>query len=307
MKQNMQPVDKFTELDTVYCIYTGKEDEVLDYVWNFATKIHSAEPMITDDGYQFEGSYAIGTFKRRYNERLIKMPLTYEAYKANKDIQAAITNLRLDVDKFWFALLFIWDYMDGQCWQASESGDYPVKEMKGLINALSQYEEAPEANPLTDTIHFKEDVALSLQVKNKSIHTIKSPNTIKFILACCQDYVNKAEALHTDDINGLNQFNDNIGMFTHPIYDTQVTASTTKRICLFAQTFQLFFNFIPLSSPFHNVRGKRNAHSVTFLISQLIYLTRISDNENFYVDKTTLKGYLSKNKKRNWNIRNNIY
>ena len=36
----MQPVDKFTELDTVYCIYTGKEDEVLDYVWNFATKIH---------------------------------------------------------------------------------------------------------------------------------------------------------------------------------------------------------------------------------------------------------------------------
>lgn len=303
----MQPVDKFTDLDTVYWIYAGKEDEVLDYVWNFAILIHSAEPMITDDGHQFEGSYAIGTFKRRYNEQLIKMPFTYEEYKANKDIQAAITNLRLDVEQFWFALLFIWDYVDGQCWQASECGDYPIKEMKDLIKALSQYEEAPETNPLTETVHFKEDVTLSLQVKNKSIYTIKSPNTIKFILTCCQDYLDKVKTICVDDIHGLNQFNDNAGMFTHPIYDTQVTASTTKRICLFAQTFQLFFELMPLSSPFYSVRGKRNAHSVTFLISQLIYLTGISDNENFLVDKTTLKGYLSKNKKKSWNVRNNIY
>lgn len=303
----MQPADKFTELDTIYWIYAGKEDEVLEYVWNFATMIHAAEPMITDDGYQFEGSYAIGTFKRRYNERLIKMPFTYEEYKANKDIQAAIINLRLDVDQFWFVLLFIWDYVDGQCWQASECGDYPIKEMKDLIKALSQYEEVPEANPLTDTIHFKEDVTLSLQVKNKSIYTIKSPNTIKFILTCCQDYLDKVETICVDDVNGLNQFNDNAGMFTHPIYSTQVTASTTKRICLFAQTFQLFFDLMPLLSPFHSVRGKRNAHSVTFLISQLIYLTGISDNENFLVDKTTLKGYLSKNKNLKWSVVNDIY
>lgn len=303
----MKPVDKFTDLDTVYWIYANKEDEVLDYVWNFATKIHAAEPMITEDGYQFEGSYAISTFKTRYNNELIKMPLTYEAYKANKDIQTAITNLRLDVDQFWFALLFIWDYVDGRCWQASEYGDYPIKEMKDLIKALSQYEEAPEANPLTDTIHFKEDVTLSLQVKSKSIYAIKSPNTIKFILTCCQDYVNKVEAIVVDDVNGLNQFNDNAGMFTYPIYDTQVTASTTKRICLFAQTFQLFFNLMPSFSACCYVKGKRNAHSVTFLISQLIYLTGISDNENFLVDKTTLKGYLSKNKNLKWSVVNNIY
>lgn len=303
----MKPVDKFTDLDTVYWIYVGKEDEVLDYVWNFATKIHAAEPMITEDGYQFEGSYAISTFKTRYNNELIKMPLTYEAYKANKDIQTAITNLRLDVDQFWFALLFIWDYVDGRCWQASECGDYPIKEMKDLIKALSQYEEAPEANPLTDIIHFKEEVALSLQVKNKSIYTIKSPNTIKFLLTCCQDYLDKVETICVDDVNGLNQFNDNAGMFTHPIYDTQVTASTTKRICLFAQTFQLFFDLMPSSSAYHCVKGKRNTHSVTFPISQLIYLTGISNNENFYVDKTTLKGYLSKYKNLKWSVVNNIY
>lgn len=68
----------------------------------------------------------------------------------------------------------------------------------------------------------------------------------------------------------------------------------------------MFFNFL---SPFDaNYRkGRKNAYDVTFLISQLIYLTGISDNENFRTDKTTLKGYLSKNKKFAWNVQNKNY
>ena len=300
----MQPVDKFTDLDTVYWIYAGKEDEVLDYVWNFATKIHAAEPMITDDGYQFEGSYAIGTFKKRYNERLIKMPLTYEAYKDNKDIHAAITNLRLDVDMFWLALLFIWDYVDGQCWQAFELGDSPANEIYKLLQTIAQYEVTPNANPLIDHITFKDELSLSLQVNGKSTLTIETANAIKFIISCCQEHLDDLKLKDQFDIEHLN---DNIEMVSYRSNKKQTTASTTKRICLFAQTFQLFFDLMPLLSPFHSVRGKRNTHSVTFLISQLIYLTGISNNENFFVDKTTLKGYLSKNKNLKWSVANNIY
>lgn len=300
----MQPADKFTELDTIYWIYAGKEDEVLEYVWNFATMIHTAEPMITDDGYQFEGSYAIGTFKRRYNEQLIKMPFTYEEYKANKDIQAAITNLRLDVDQFWFALLFIWDYVDGQCWQAFELGDSPANEIYKLLQTIAQYEITPNANPLIDHITFKDELSLSLQVNGKSTLTIETTNAIKFIISCCQEHLDDLKLKDQFDIEHLN---DNIEMVSYHSNKKQTTASATKRICLFAQTFQLFFDLMPLLSPFHSVRGKRNAHSVTFLISQLIYLTGISDNENFFVDKTTLKGYLSKNKNLKWSVVNNIY
>lgn len=68
----------------------------------------------------------------------------------------------------------------------------------------------------------------------------------------------------------------------------QTTASATKRICLFAQRFQLFFD--TLSPAFSNYRkGERSAYNVTFLISQLVYLTGISDNEDFQTDKRTLK------------------
>ena len=211
--------------------------------------------------------------------------------------------LQLDKDKFWFAILFIKDYVDGQCWQALEYGETPASEIKKLFQAISQYEEHPNANPLTDHITFKKELTLSLQVNGKTIHTIETANAIKFILSCCQE--------HWDDLNPKDEFDteylyDNIEMVSTYPKQQQVTASNTKRICLFAQTFKMFFNIL---SPFDtNYRkGAKNAYDITFLISQLICLTGISDNENFLTDKTTLKGYLSKNKKFAWNVQNKNY
>ncbi len=300
----MNPIDKFTNIDAVYPTTDAREeDTILDYVWDFAVLIHPAMPKIIDERFALEGSHAISTFKRRYNERLIKTPLTYEDYKNNIEIKPAISALQLDVDKFWFAILFIWDYVNGECWQAFERVDSPAYEINRLLQTIAQYEVSPNANPLTDHIAFKEELSLSLQVNGKSIHTIETANAIKFILSCCQE--------HLDDLRPKNEFdtehlNDNIEMVSYYPTKKQTTASATKRICLFAQKFQLFFD--TLSPSFSNYRkGERNAYNVTFLISQLVYLTGISDNEDFLVSKTTLKGYLSKNKNMNWDVHNNIY
>ena len=300
----MNPIDKFTNIDAVYPTTDAREEDIiLDYVWDFALLIHPAEPKIIDERFALEGTHAISTFKKRYNERLIKMPLTYKDYKNDIEIKKAISALQLDIDKFWFAILFIWDYVDGECWQTFERGDYPANEVNKLLQAIAQYEENPNANPLTEYITFKEELSLSLQVNGKSIHTIETANAIKFILKCCQE--------HLDDLRLKNEFdvahlNDNIEMVSYYPTKKQTTASVTKRICLFAQRFQLFFD--TLSPAFSNYRkGERSAYNVTFLISQLVYLTGISDNEDFQTDKRTLKGYLSKNKNMNWNVHNNIY
>ena len=300
----MNPIDKFTNIDAVYPTTDAREeDTILDYVWDFAMLIHPAEPKIIDERLALEGGCAISTFKRRYNERLIKIPLTYEDYKNNIEIKKAISALQLDINKFWFAILFIWDYVDGECWQAFERGDFPANEVDKLLQAITQYEENPNANPLTEHIIFKEELSLSLQVNGKSIHTIGTANAIKFILKCCQEHLNDLKPKNEFDTEHLN---DNIEMVSYHPTKQQITANTTKRICLFAQRFQLFFDI--LSPSFSNYRkGERSAYNVTFLISQLVYLTGISDNEEFLTDKRTLKGYLSKNKNMNWNVHNNIY
>ena len=88
----------------------------------------------------------------------------------------------MDADKFWFALLFIKDYVDGESWQVSERGKSPADEVKQLLETISQYEEAPNANPLTEHITFNQELTLSLQLNGKIIHKIATANAIKFTL-----------------------------------------------------------------------------------------------------------------------------
>ena len=95
----MQPLDKFTNIDAVYPTLEAKEeDSILDYVWQLAMIVHPAMPKKVQGG-TLEGSEAMPTFKERYNNRLIEMPLTYEEYKKDKEIQTAL--LRIS-----FGLLF---------------------------------------------------------------------------------------------------------------------------------------------------------------------------------------------------------
>lgn len=298
----MQPIDKFTNLDAVYYdLDTIQEDIVLNYVWDFAMKIHPAKPMVIDD-LVFDGSKAVQIFKKRYNEKLIEIPLTYKEYKSNQEIQSAISAFGIDVDKFWFALLFIWDYVNGLSWQVYEYKNTPANEIKQLSEIISKYEDNPNVNPLTEHITFKQELTLSLQVNGKTVHTINSPNTIKFILSCCQKHQDVLEPKDLLDEN----WDDNIEMTRYYTDKEPTTLSSTKRICLFAQIFRQFFR-TTLYIYTHYNPNKKSPYNITFLISQLIYLTGISENEDFLNDKTTLKGYLSKNKNFNWKARNKIY
>ena len=170
----MNPIDKFTNIDAVYPITDAKEeDTLLDYVWELAMLIHPALPKKVKGG-ALEGSEALPTFKERYNNRLIKMPLTYEEYKKNKEIQPTLAGLEIDSDKFWFLLLFIWDYTQGQCFNAQELAPSPIGELNSFIRLLSQYKAVGE-NPLTDQIQFSKDITLSIQINGKEVQTIQLP------------------------------------------------------------------------------------------------------------------------------------
>ena len=66
----MNPIDKFTNIDTVYLTFDAKEEDILDYVWQLAMLIHPATPKKVK-GEILEGSEAMPTFKERYNLSLI--------------------------------------------------------------------------------------------------------------------------------------------------------------------------------------------------------------------------------------------
>lgn len=296
----MNPIEKFTNIDAVYYSLESKEeDTILEYVWCFASLINPSEQKKIDNVY-FDGSNALPTFKNRYNDNLIKMPFSYNDYCANKEIQAAVTALKMEADKFWYALLFIWDYVNGECWNVFELEESPTNEINNLINIISKYEDNHTSNPLTEHISFNEELSLSLNVKGKSIYSINTANAIKYIMLRLEDKLEDIQP--KEDIEETYKIMEMVSSYPSK---KQNTASNTKMICLFTYNLQLFFK---TSSPLsYYDKGKKNEYDITFFISQLIYYTKISNNENFLVDKTTLKGYLSKNKKLKWNVSNSIY
>ena len=56
------------------------------------------------------GTTALPLFIRRYNQNKLYGNFTYGDYIANEDIQNTLKGLGVDIDKFWFLLLFIFDY-----------------------------------------------------------------------------------------------------------------------------------------------------------------------------------------------------
>ena len=99
----MGPIDKFIHLDSIYNI-ADKDEEYTKYIWSLVMILKPYQ----EEDEPFESSLAVPIFKQRYNDRLIKMPWSYEEYLKNKDIQVTISGLGFDKDKFWFVLLFIY-------------------------------------------------------------------------------------------------------------------------------------------------------------------------------------------------------
>lgn len=288
----MKPIDKLTDIDCIFDV-ADTDNKYTEYVWNFLMCFHPD----VDEESNFDCSYSMPIFKRRYNDRLIKMPLTYEEYIKNQDIQATIKGLEYDVDKFWFALLFIYDFCQGDCFNSHQFEACPYSELL-YITRIVKENETSKNKPLEELVEFKQNITFDIKINNKVVRTIKAPNTIKFIANSCEPICEELSKMCEE------------GRYS-PMLHSKVDAeaifeSNIYLIFLFARLFNTLFraNYMPQKK----VRSRNSdvSYSRTFLISRLIYLTRISDNEEFYYDPNTLKGYMSRYKVKGNKI-NSIY
>lgn len=278
----MKPIDKFVDIDCIYNII-DKEDKYTEYVWQLVMFLKPAQ----EDDEPFECSYSMPIFKQRYNNRQINMPWTYEEYLKNQDIQATITGLGYDVDKFWFALLFIYDYCQGDCFNAQEYDTNPYSELLHFSEIVNE-NLINDKNPFEEHIEFEQEIKLEIKVGRKVIHTIKLPNTIKYLAdcshKCCEQLM---DMVNRDEYNPMHHIK---------IKEERVFESQNYQIFLFTRLFTRLFSFHGM--PQKNIRSRNNevSYNKQFLISRLIYLTKISENEEFYYEPSTLKGYMSRYK-----------
>lgn len=283
------PIDKF-HIDS----YDAEEENLLEYMTTVADKF-CPDFIFESDGNPIPvDSQAPFIFKRRYNQQKLNGNFRYEEYMKtsitnDETIQDIIRALGIDADKFWYLLLFIYDYVMGSTQNTISLKSSPIEEIEKLIEYV-------ETNELSfDSlrgIEYSKPMVLTIKKDGEQKITITNPNTISLIASICK------EALPTLPINSL--------LHNIEVDKENASKSMSVKIWLFTSMFRYFFEKYP---QFANKRkiGNDTTKSTLKLISKLIYLVRLTDNEDYNHDDDNLKAILKQYRYYKINTVNRIY
>ena len=207
------PIDKFTE-----DYYIETEYQLLNYMEQVALKFNP-DMAYDDEGNMYSyGTQALERFKRRYNRGKISINFNYEDYLHNNNIQATLQELGVDIEKFWYLLLFVMDYTSGYCWDAIEVKESPKEQLNKFTSLIT--DNCSDINHISGAT-FNTPVTITINVKGKQSYTIDNPNAIAYLGMLCA--------------NGINGIEENsILSLEHSNLIDKITTSDSMRICLFA-------------------------------------------------------------------------
>lgn len=268
------PIDKFH----IDC-YDAEEESLLEYMIVVAYKFNPDFVFEPDGTPIAVDSQAPAIFKRRYNNGRLNVNFSYEDYvNGEKDNNESAINiiraLDIDPEKFWYLLLFVYDYVMGSTQNSIALKGSPIEE-------IEQFVEYVESNELSfdslKGIEHSKPMVLTISKVGAHKLQITNPNTISLIASICK------EALPTLPANSL--------FDRMEIDKDDASKSMSIRIWLFAEMFRYFFEQYP---QFSNKRktGYTTTKSTLKLISKLIYFTKITDNEGYNCDDDNLKAII---------------
>ena len=283
----MRPIERLEET------YFPKGIKLLEYMEEVAVLYVPDDDIDHETGEQYiYGTTALPLFIRRYNQNKLYGNFTYEDYIANEDIQNTLKGLGIDIDKFWFLLLFIFDYTCGTCLDGMKATGIGIEQLIKFAKAIADNHK--EINQFG--VIFKKPITVSVKIEGKHQIVIDNANAIGY--------------LATTIANNLKEIEEHPWMQSQQVsISTHAEEKESVQIWLFYKMFNDFFNLEPYNKQF-NVRQKKGSTislSKTLLISRLIYFTKLSKHSKFSDDEDVLKGYIKQYKDKRIDTVNSIY
>ena len=281
--KDIKPIDKFT-LDK----YVKEEDDLLEYVKQVAMEFC---PVVYEGTYLLE-TQALDIFKNRYNRKFIDYKFSYTDYKKEDSIQKALQGIGIDINKFWYLVLFVFDYSNGSCLEGLKLYDSPKEELEKFINIVASTCKEDKGVIKISGISFHKSLTLTLKgVKHPLV--ITNPNTIFYIACLLEDGL---ESIEQDSIMSR----EIVSLYkTKELY--------TARIYLFAKMILYFFVAHPEFKNHRAPKGSGMNFNKLLLISNLIYFTKLSKTDGYLGDDDTLKKLIKQYNNKEIRTVNNFY
>lgn len=239
-------------------------DEAMEYVNRLTDKINV--------GWDGEGdcpSEWNTQFLGRLKDKMIAPSFKYEAFLDNEDIIATIEGYELDVEKFWFALLYIYDItMDFGINAADASKtDYDI-----LVEIEDYLENHPQA-----VLYLSDDKEIRKSYRYETNSPVILQNLRRFVKRELDKYQEAPQ----------------LKVWTHDIMCRNYTESynPSQQMTLMYRLFNVLFKVLDMPD-LKAKKGEIVSYSKMLLISRLIYFCGITKNESFVVDSSSLKGVL---------------
>lgn len=223
-------------------------------------------------------SESVLLFADRYNQKAFPKALNHKEYLQNDDIQNLISHLDIDKEKFWFAILFAYDYSCQLCLIGKRKKESACEQIHKLADKISENIKATDEYYGTE---LKAPLTLTLSNgKKREDITIDSEPAIGYILAALQEQMKK-EPLES-----------------HYAYTHHKTTDETKdtgisvHIAYFAKLLMTIFDQLPQVRA-RRKKGAKHSRKETDLICKLIYFTGISRKKSWLQpENDNLKAYL---------------
>lgn len=258
-----------------YTIPQNWNDEAMEYVNRLTDKINV--------GWDGEGdcpSEWNTQFLGRLKDKMIAPSFKYEAFLDNEDIIATIEGYELDVEKFWFALLYIYDItMDFGINAADASKtDYDI-----LVEINDYLQNHPQA-----VLYLSDDKELRKSERYETNSPVILQNLRRFVKRELDKYQEAPQ----------------LKVWTHDIMCRNYTESlgAAQQQVLMYKLFKVLFNVLGLPD-LRAKKGETVSYSKMLLISRIIYFCQLTSNESFMFESSSLKGILKQYGDFNFNQR----
>lgn len=244
------------------------QDDRLQYVIELCYIINLE---VYEDGGCSIGDWA-NCFRVRYNNKKIKHHFTFEQFLTNKEVIDTIQGYNLDIEKFWYALLFIYDLTISKTINIAEYNKSIYSDMTALQSYLD--------NHANTKLLFYEDYKDAKECFSNGYSTA-SPSLINLI----KGFVNRV----LSDIEEHPEQRDWIETSFYHGYTRSL--SNSYQIILFYKTFRTLFEALKLPHK-KKKSGEVTNYNKKLLISRLIYFCGLTVNESYLTDEATLNGII---------------
>lgn len=247
--------------------------DIYEYVHNIGNRMFPAYE-IEEDGTEYQVDTACtGDFIAPYMESRLdmsKFPFTHEQFLENEPVIRSLQALGIDLEKFWVALLFVYDLTQKQTENV----------MRISTSAFDQF------RAFAKYLHANPDAQIRIWRGREHGVTIESDEAIRMLGAIL------AENSATLFANLTSNVSFRIGDFSTKLKDCYKITFVVK--CL-----------LPFLEPFKDEDKRSNnptkvSYNLMLLISRIVYMFGYTDNKKFLDNDESIKGIWQRYKDEKW-------